>query len=358
MTMKRIDILKKIAFKSDKIDGFLVFNSTNLRWLTDFSGASALLIPRNGESVVYVYGVNYSQARAELSDITIELVRHGEDLMNKIVKKSSALNIERMAADALDLEKWLTFSRCMGDQKKLKLESGYLRDLRKIKDAREVELLRRAGELTKEGMRVAQEVITVGWKEYEVAAEIEYAMRKLGSSGTAFDTIVASGPCSAFPHGGCSDRIIKKGDLVIVDIGATYKHYNSDMTRTFVVGNPSEKQKKLHRIVLNAQENAIKFLRPNTKTKDVDAIARGIIEKAGYGEAFVHSLGHGVGLEVHELPTLGPDSKDVLAIGNVVTAEPGIYLVGYGGIRIEDTVLVQNNGAEKLTNGHYSIDGE
>jgi Xaa-Pro dipeptidase len=142
---------------------------------------------------------------------------------------------------------------------------------------------------------------------------------------------------------------------VVVDVGATYKFYRSDMTRTLVAGKPSEKQKKLYQIVKAAQKKAFEALKPNVKAKDVDAIARKIIADAGFGEFFVHGLGHGVGLEVHEPPTLSPESKDVLAVGNVVTVEPGIYLVGYGGVRIEDTVLVQRNGAEKLTNGPYFL---
>jgi Xaa-Pro dipeptidase len=183
-------------------------------------------------------------------------------------------------------------------------------------------------------------------------------MRKRGSYGTAFETIVASGPCSAFPHGGCSNREIREGDLVIVDLGATYKFYRSDMTRTLAAGKPSEKQKKLYQIVKTAQEKAFEIMKPNVKAKDVDAVARKIIEDAGYGEYFVHGIGHGVGLEVHEPPTLSPDSTETLAVGNVVTDEPGIYLVGYGGVRIEDTVLVQKNEAEKLTIGPYSLYAE
>jgi Xaa-Pro dipeptidase len=218
--------------------------------------------------------------------------------------------------------------------------------------------MRKAGELTSEGMKAAYEVLASGMKEYEVAAEIEYAMRQRGSYGTAFETSVASGPRSAFPHGGCSDREICQGDLVVVDAGATYKFYRSDMTRTLVAGKPSEKQKELYEIVKVAQEKAFEAIKPNVKARDVDAVARKIIEDAGYGEYFVHGLGHGVGLEVHEPPTLSSSSKEALTVGNVVTDEPGIYLVGYGGVRIEDTVLVQKNGAEKLTNGPYSLGAE
>ena len=357
-TLKRLDALKQKAFEDGKFDGFLIFNSANLIYLTGFSGASALLVPRNGKNTVYVYGVNYAQAEAELGEFAVELVKRGEKLTDKTAKQASALGIKRLAVDALNVEGGRSLSKALGDGKTLEVDSRYVQELRRVKDANEIKLLRKAAELTSEGMRVAREAVAAGAKEYEVAAEIEYAMRKQGSSGTAFETIVASGPCSAFPHGGCSDREIHAGDLVVVDMGATYKFYRSDMTRTFVAGKPSEKQKKLYEAVRSAQAEAFKAVKPNVKAKDVDTAARTVIADAGYGENFVHGLGHGVGLEVHEPPILSPDSEDVLAEGNVVTVEPGVYLVGYGGIRIEDTVSVQKNGAEKLTHGPYDLGEE
>ena len=241
---------------------------------------------------------------------------------------------------------------------RIKIENEPVRALRRVKDEEELELMRRAGELTSEGMNAAYEAVKPGVREYEVAAEIEYAMRKKGSWGTAFETIVASGVRSSFPHGRCTDRKIKKGDLVVVDIGATYKYYRSDMTRTIVAGKSSAKQKKIYEIVRLAQENAFQAVKPKTKARDVDAIARKVIEDAGYGEYFVHGLGHGVGLEVHEPPALSQKSKDRLAVGNVVTIEPGIYIMGFGGIRIEDTVLVRERKAEKFTKGPYTLETE
>jgi Xaa-Pro dipeptidase len=353
--MKRIEALKKVAFEKDKVDGFLVFNGANLTYLTGFSGASVLLISKNGESIVYVYGVNYAQAKAELSGFKVELVKHGENLTDKIAKQAVASEIRKLAVDALNVESWRALAKALGGEKTLEVATSFIRELRKVKDQEEIELMRRAAELTSEGMRVAYEAVAAGVREYEVAAEIEYAMRKRGSSGTAFETIVASGACSAYPHGGCSDKKIRDGDLVVVDVGATYKFYRSDMTRTLVAGKPSEKQKKLYQIVKTAQEKAFEALKSDVKAKDVDAVARKIITDAGYGEYFVHNLGHGVGLEVHEPPTLSPESEEVLTAGNVVTVEPGIYLVGYGGVRIEDTLLVQKNGAGKLTNGPYML---
>jgi len=356
--LNRIGTLKQKAFKENKFDGYLVFRNANLAYLTGFSGVSALLVPKNGESTVYVYGVNYEHAKVKLGDFTVELVERGENLMTKIAKHAKAFKIKRLAVDAVNIESRRSLLRLLGGEKRLAIDHNVIRELRKVKDAEEIELMHKAAGLTSEGMRVACETVAAGIREYEVAAEIEYAMRKQGCSGTAFETIVASGVYSAFPHGGCSDRKIREGELVVVDVGATYKSYHSDMTRTFVAGKPSEKHKKLYQTVKTAQDKAFEAVKPNVKAADVDGVARKAIADAGYGEYFVHSLGHGVGLEVHEPPTLSPDSKDVLAAGNVVTVEPGIYLVGYGGVRIEDTVLVQRNGAEKLTNGPYALGKE
>jgi len=356
--LNKVDSLKQLAFREGGFDGFLIFDSANLIYFTGFSGANALLIPKDGENTVYVYSVNYEQAKAEGKTFKVEVVTRNEDLMEKIAKHAAAFKIKRLAVDALNIESWRTLSKFLGSEKTLGVDTGFIRELRKVKDENEIELMRKAGKLTGEGMRVAYETVAPGIREYEVAAEIEYAMRKQGSYGTAFETIVASGSCSAFPHGGCSDREIRKGDLVVVDIGAAYKFYRSDMTRTLVAGKPSEKQTKIYTIVKTAQEKAFEALKPNVKAADVDGVARKIIADAGYGEYFVHSLGHGVGLEVHEPPTLSPDSKDVLAAGNVFTVEPGLYLVGYGGVRIEDTVLMQRNGAAKLTNGLYALGKE
>jgi Xaa-Pro dipeptidase len=353
-----MEALKQIAFDEKGFDGFLIFNWANLLYFAGFPGAVSLLIPRDGESTIYAYGVNYEQAKAEGKGFRVALVKRDENLMAKIAEKVKDYKIKKLAVDALGIEGWRALAKEARGETKLKIKGSFVWELRKVKDEKEIELMRKVGELTSEGMKAAYEVLAPDMKEYEVAAEIEYAMRKRGSYGTAFETAVSSGPRSAFPHGGCSDREIREGDLVVVDFGATYKFYRSDMTRTLVVGKPSEKQKKLYQIVKVAQEKAFEAMKPNVKARDVDAAARKIIEDAGYGEYFVHGLGHGVGLEVHEPPTLNSSSKETLAVGNVVTDEPGIYLVGYGGVRIEDTVLVQKNGAEKLTNGPYSLGAE
>jgi Xaa-Pro aminopeptidase len=329
-----------------------------LLYFTGFPGASCLLIPKDGESKIYVYGVNYEQAKAEGRGFQVELAKREENLMGKIAAEVRALKIKRLALDMLTYESYRSLAKELKGEAKLKFQGKLVWEIRKVKDEEELRLMRKAGELTSEGMKVAYEVIRPGIKEYEAAAEIEYAMRRKGSWGTAFDTIVASGLRSAFPHGGCMDREIRQGDLVVVDIGAAYQYYRSDMTRTLTAGKPSEKQNKLYETVRLAREKAFQTIKPRVKTKNVDAAARKVIEEAGYGEYFVHGLGHGVGLEIHEPPALSPESKDVLAIGNVVTIEPGIYVVGFGGIRIEDTVLVKKDELEEFTKGPYTLEAE
>ncbi len=356
MLINRIQVLKT-SFEKD-FDSFIIFDQANIQtnqihmlYFTGFSGAAALIVPREGAAVLYVYSVNYEAAKAEARNCNVELVKVGEDLVKKIAKQVRILKLRRIGFDRMDTTTHAKLSKALKSHSKFEAKGEYVWNLRKIKNEEEINNIRRAAELTSEGMQSAQENIKIGIREYEVAAEIEYAMRIHGSYGVAFDTIVASGHHSAFPHGGCSEKRLQKRDLVVVDIGATYKNYRADMTRTFVVGRPSEKQKKLYNIVKRAQENAFQGIQEGKKAANVDAIARNIIEKHGYGKFFAHGLGHGIGLEVHEQPVLSPMSKDIIKTGNVVTDEPGIYIVGYGGIRIEDTVAVLKDGSEKLTSG-------
>ena len=352
--MTRINKLKKTAFTENGLNGYLIFNSTNMLYFLGFPGTSSLLVPADGECTVYVYGVNYEQAKARGKGFNVQLVKVDENLMAKIAQKAVDCHIRKLAVDVLGVESWRSLTKAFPSGV-LEVNNGFVEALRMVKDPQEIEYMRKAGELTSEGMKVAYDAVKPGAKEYEVAAEIEYAMRKRGAGPTAFETIVASGACSAFPHGGCSGREIREGDLVVVDIGATYNYYCSDMTRTLTAGKPSAKQHKIFETVKTAQLNAFKAIKAGVSVAEVDAAARKVIDAAGFGEYFVHRLGHGVGLEIHEPPSLNTGSKNVLAAGNVVTDEPGIYVPRFGGVRIEDTVLVQRGGAEKFTVGPYSL---
>lgn len=365
--MDRVDALRQKAFDIKGFGGFLITNEVNLYYFTGCPGLSSLLIPKTGKSTIYAYNVNYEQAKSMTKGFNVEMLERGQNLMATVTKQVKADKIRELAFDTLSFESYRELSKAVRGVAKLKGRSDLVSELRRVKDERELDLMRKAADLTSLGMKVAYDVIRPGLKEYEVAAEIEYAMRRKGSWGTAFETIVASGARSAFPHGGgggtqlgggCTDREIRKGDLIVVDMGATYQQYRSDITRTLVAGKPSAKQMKLHETVKVAHDKAFEAMRPSEKAKDVDAVARKAIASEGYDEYFVHGLGHGVGLEVHEGPTLSPLSKDKLAVGNVVTDEPGIYLVGFGGIRIEDTVLLKKGKAECLTSGPVGLGPE
>lgn len=354
--MDRIKALRERAFEKRKFDTFLIFNENNLLYFTGVPGMSCLLVPREGRCTLFVYGVNYELAKAEAKGFGVEMVKRGEELTTKVHPHLKALKPRSIAADSLGCVAYASLAKHLKGKAEVTTAGDLVWELRKVKDEKEITLMKKAADLTSVGMKAAYETIRSGRTEIEVAAEIEYAMRSEGSWGTAFESLVSSGAGSAFPHGGCTEKKIRSGDLVVVDIGATYHNYCSDMTRTMVAGKPSEKQKKLFAIVSEAHEKAFEAINPGAKAKDVDLAARGVIEKAGYGKFFVHNLGHGIGLEVHEPPSLGPLSKDKLTAGNVVSNEPGVYLVNYGGIRIEDSVLVTRRAAETLTVGPHNLE--
>ncbi len=344
--MNRVKALKQEATKQGKPSNFLIFNPTNILYFANFSGANALLIPEEGENILYVSGVNYEQAKEETRDLTVELLNRGENLMEKIVRQISS---HKFSVDAISIESWRALAKAVGGEEKIELANSLIRDLRKIKDKKEIELIRKACKLADIGIKAAAETIHPGVKEKEVAAEIEYAMRMAGSDGVAFETIVASGYCCAYPHGTFLEKIIQEGDFVVVDLGAIYKNYRSDISRTFIAGNASDRQTRIYQTVKSAQQKAYESIKQGILASEVDSAARRVIEEAGFGKFFVHNLGHGVGLDIHEAPILSPDSKDILEKGNVVTIEPGIYVPGFGGVRIEDTMLITKSGAEKLT---------
>ena len=356
--MSRVEALRQLVFEKKGFDGFFVADEMNLLYLTGVPGAACLLIPKKGEGTVYVYGVNYEMVKAEAKGFRVEVVKRGENLVEKMAPQFKVSKIKKLATDGISYDTYRMIAKGLRGKAKVKVQSGLMFELRKVKEEQEVELMRKAGNLTSLGMKVAYETVRPGLTEIEVAAEVEYAMRKKGGWGVAFETIVASGVRSAYPHGGCESRKIRSGDVVVVDMGAMYEYYRSDITRTIVAGKPTEKQNKHYAVVKEAQEKAYQAIKPKAKGKDVDMVARKVIEAAGYGDLFNHGLGHGVGLEVHEAPVLGPTSKDRLGVGNVVTDEPGIYFVGYGGFRIEDTVLVQKGQGEKFTKAPYTLEAE
>jgi Xaa-Pro aminopeptidase len=350
----RVQILRK-SFEKSKIDGYLISDEVSILYFTGFFGGYRLLVPVNGEAVLYVYSVNYEAAKDIAKNCAVELLQRGEDADKRLASKARKLKLRNIGFDSLEFSEHSKLQKTLRGIK-LTGASQMVWNLRKVKDASELTCIRRAAELTDVAARTAAEALKPGIREYELAAKVEYAMRTRGSEGTAFDTIVASGPRSAFCHGGCTTRRIHRGELIQFDVGARYCHYAADLTRTFLIGKPTPKQRRIYEIVQEAQETAFREIRDGVKARHIDATARKFIEKKGFGENFPHGLGHGLGLVVHEQPTLNTSSKDILATGNVVTDEPGIYIVGFGGIRIEDTVVVKKDGAERLTKAAYNLE--
>ncbi|MFQ5837124.1 MAG: M24 family metallopeptidase, partial [Candidatus Bathyarchaeia archaeon] len=324
----RVNTLKG-AFEKKRLDGYIVADETNILYFTGFLGAVRLLVPKESENILYVYRLNYEEAKQTAKNCRVEPVKRGESANQKVADQVKSLKLKQLGFDAIDASAYMKLAKALKGIK-LKAQSKLVWTLRRVKDETELKYIRKAAELTSEGMKTALETIKPGLREYEVAAEVEYTMRRKGSGGVAFDTIVASGPRSAFPHGGCTDRTIRRGDLVVVDIGAKHQHYRADLTRTVTVGKPSSRQVKIHKVVREAQNRAFQSVKAGVKACDVDAVARRLIEDEGYGEYFVHGLGHGVGLDIHEPPALNPETKDKLKAGNVVTVEPGIYITDFG----------------------------
>ena len=349
--MIRIDKLRETAANQNKAANFAVFNTFNITYFTGFQGAAALFIPQEGEMVLFVNVVNYEQAKAEVRDTQVQLLKRGENLMEKIAQHTEG---EKLSVDTLSIDSWRALAKAVGSEEKLESNNQLIRSLRAVKDEIEIKYIQEACRIADKGIEAAAQTIKAGTTERQVAAEAEYTMRKAGSDGTAFETIAVCGTCCAYPHGGVGERTLKEGDFVIVDLGATYRFYRSDITRTFIVGKTSQRQTEIYETVKRAQQKAFENIKPHTPAKEIDLTARQIIETAEMDKFFVHNLGHGVGLEIHEAPILGPNSPDILEAGNVVTNEPGVYVPGYGGVRIEDTVLVTKNGAEKLTKAPYA----
>jgi len=226
---------------------------------------------------------------------------------------------------------------------------GVIESLRMTKEPEEIELIARAAEITDEAFEHFEEIIRIGMTEKEVAWEIEKFMRENGSQSLPFEIIVASGPNAALPHAKPSQRQINAGEPVLIDMGARFGGYASDLSRTICLGTPDDTFKKVYDTVLGAQLAAIAIIKEGMSGEEADSLARIVIEQAGYGEAFGHALGHGVGLAAHEQPRLGPNSTELLSSGMVFTVEPGIYLPGWGGVRIEDLVVMENGKIKVLS---------
>ena len=326
----------------------LVTRLVNVRYLTGFTGSNAALLVTSDGAVLATDGRYITQSEAQAPDVERLIDRA---CATALVERARTEGIGRLAFEAHDVTVELhdTLTRT-GEAVELVASGPLVERLRSVKDEDEIALLREACAIGDRALGELFETIAPGRTEREIGRELENRMLDHGATGISFETIVATGPNSAIPHHRPTDRVVAAGDLLKIDFGALYQGYHADCTRTVVVGaEPAEWQREIHGLVRDAQRAGRHALTPGANVRDVDAAAREVITAAGYGDQFSHGLGHGVGLEIHEAPLMGYAADARLADRTPVTVEPGVYLPGRGGVRIEDTLVVRDGGPELLT---------
>lgn len=344
--MEKLQKARK-EFEKLGIDGLLITSNYNRRYISNFTGTSgAVLIGM--EKAIFITDFRYIEQATKQCE-GFEVVKQIGTIPDAVRDVAKHLGIKKLGFE----QDHLTYSEFKVYEKTVDAElvpvSGVIEKLRLIKNDAEIKIIKVAADIADAAFKHILDFIRPGVTELEVSNELEFFMMKAGATSSSFDTIVASGYRSALPHGVASEKIIEKGDLVTLDYGAYYKGYVSDITRTVAVGEPVEKLKEIYNIVLEAQELGMNGIRPGLSGKEADALTRDYIAKKGYGEYFGHSTGHGIGLEIHEGPNLSVKSDIVLEPGMIVTCEPGIYIPGLGGVRIEDDTLITKDHNEALT---------
>ena len=327
-------------------DALLACKPENRRYFSGFTGTSGyvLIMP---EAQWFITDFRYTeQAKAQCPGFEIQL--HNTERPLEAILKEAGLKTLAFEDQYVTYQFYKNLSDKLPDLTLIPA-GAEMEALRLVKEDWEIEKITKAARIADQAFEHILGYIRPGVSERDVALELEIYMKKLGASGLSFETIAASGVRSAMPHGVASGKLIEEGDLLTLDFGCVYEGYCSDMTRTLVVGTASEKQKEIYGVVLEAQEQALAAIREGINGVDVDKIARDVISSRGYGDYFGHGLGHGVGLEIHEEPRLSPTGVKTLMENMVVTDEPGIYLPGFGGVRIEDLVVVKKDGCEVLS---------
>ena len=343
---------------SQNVDGILIGSEANRMYLSGFTGSNAMLLVTKDEKYIVTDFRYLEQVAKQCPDFTcVDQKQRG--LIGTTLDIAKKLMLKKLAFEGSHT----TYTTYELLAKETAFEfipvNNVVENLRKVKSEDEIEKLARAeaiGDIAFEGIvKFIKDRWKQGVTEREVALEIECIMRRNGASGTSFDTIVAAGAKSSLPHAVPGDEKLKEGDLVVMDFGCIYEGYCSDMTRTIAIGKIDEKQKEIYETVLEAQVRAIAGIKPGMKGKEVDAIARDYIKEKGYGDYFGHGLGHSVGIEIHENPRFSVAEEEIIKEGMVITVEPGIYLPNFGGVRIEDLIVVTKDGVKNLTHSPKSL---
>ena len=342
----RTDEIREKIIKN-KLDGFLILNENNARYLSGFFGESS------GSWVILTKDDQYLLTDSRFTEQADKqapyykkyiwqrpYIKYFTDLIKEL--KIKKLGFE---SDHISYQVFLKIKEAT-ESVELIPKSGWVEEKRVIKSKEEIDLITKAADITDKAFSIIINEIKAGMKERDIANRLDFIMKDLGADKISFDTIIASGVMSSMPHATASNKVVEDGDLVKLDFGSIVDGYHSDMTRMVVIGKSTDKQKNIFNIVLEAQMKALNAVKPGVKCKILDKIARDFITEKCYGENFLHGLGHGVGLDIHESPALTKNSEDILEKGMVFTIEPGIYIKNFGGVRIEDLLFVTDDGWE------------
>ena len=340
--LSRVDRLRECLKDSESV---LISSGQNIFYYSGFTSEDANLLISHDKQLLITDSRYTIQAREQAPDFEIiDSVGCFKNILKSIPQ--SYIGFEE---NYVSVNQYRKRQRDAGDEKTLVPMQKRIDALRQIKDDEEIRRIAEAERIGDEAFSYILDKIKPGVTEREIALELEFFMKKQGASALSFETIAASGVRSAMPHGAASQKVIEKGDLLTLDFGCVYEGYCSDMTRTVAVGSVSDRQREIYEIVLKAQLAALDVIKPGMRCAEVDKTARDIIKAAGYGDNFGHSLGHSVGIQIHETPVFSAKSKDAVKAGHVITVEPGIYVDGFGGVRIEDLVVVTEDGIQNLT---------
>lgn len=346
MVLKQIEELRK----QNLLDAILVSDGFNIRYISGFSGETGYLYISENRHVLLTDSRYTVQAKMQAKDFEVVEISMEKDYGMWISEFILADQVKRLGFEDLHMRysEYFKYNQMWNVKEWVSLGNS-LNSFRMIKTEEEIEKLAKAEAIGDKAFSEILKILKPGMTELEVAAELEYHMKKNGASGLSFDTIAASGIHSAMPHATPSNKKLELGDFLTMDYGCVYDGYCSDMTRTVVIGKASQKQKEIYQIVLKAQLEALDAISAGKTGREIDKIARDIIKKEGYGACFGHGLGHSVGLFIHEEPRLSPAGNVILEENVIETVEPGIYLPELGGVRIEDMVVVKKDGHINLT---------
>ncbi|MFW6028613.1 MAG: M24 family metallopeptidase [Halanaerobiales bacterium] len=343
--------LKKVLERLEdyELDSFIIYNSLNIRYLSGFTGSSGYLYISKSKSVLLTDFRYIEQASNECEDFqVVDMLKDGFIRTISSIIEQDDVKIIGFEKQTVTYDEFETLKKGIKGKELIGI-SNFVETIRMIKDEEELKDIKKAVNIGDLAFKHLLGYIKPGITELDIALELEFFMKKQGADKLSFDSIVASGVHSSMPHAKPTNKKIEIGDLLTLDFGCVYNGYCSDMTRTIAIGKVDDKQKSIYDTVLEAQLKALDYIKSGVSGKDADEVSRNIIRNAGYGKYFGHGLGHAVGLNIHESPRLSPKEEKRLSKNMVVTVEPGIYIPGIGGVRIEDLVVVKDNGIKNYT---------